>query len=561
MKYVPAQLAYLLRQRRVQRNIVALGRFVAILVGMVVLYSIAFHIIMRWEGQDHSWVTGFYWTLTVMTTLGLGDITFHSDAGRIFSMVVMASGVVFLLTLLPFTFIQFFYAPWIEAQAALRAPRELPAGTRGHVLLTSHDPVSAALIRKLEASGRHYAVIVPELKEALELHDLGVRVALGDLDDPQTYERLRAPDAAMLMTAQSDALNTNISFTARGVAPDLLVVSTANAPAAVEILRRAGASHVIRLSELMGQALARCTLGGDAVSHVVAEVDEVLIAEASAARTPLVGRTLRENRLSDLGVSVLGVWERGRFDPATADTIVHENAILVLAGSRAQLDNYDEHFAIYNVSGEPAIILGGGRVGIATARALRERGIESRIVELQPDRVRDPARTIVGDAASLETLERAGIRGTPAVLITTHDDSLNIYLTIYCRSLRPDIQIISRCTHERNAATLHRAGADHVLSYASMGAGTVFNLLNRTRILAMAEGLDVFRVPMPAALVGQTLAQSGVRERSGCTIVAVRTARGAEINPPASRPLAADEELVLVGGLESESRFRAAFGL
>jgi hypothetical protein len=78
---------------------------------------------MDLEERNFSWLTGFYWTLTVMSTLGFGDITFTSDLGRFFSIVVLLSGVVFLLTLLPFTVIQLFYAPWIEAQAKQRAPK------------------------------------------------------------------------------------------------------------------------------------------------------------------------------------------------------------------------------------------------------------------------------------------------------------------------------------------------------------------------------------------------------------------------------------------------------
>jgi voltage-gated potassium channel len=68
------------------------------------------------EGRYHSWITGVYWTLTVMTTLGFGDITFASDIGRFFSIIVLLSGIVLLLILLPFMFIRLFYAPWLEAQ-------------------------------------------------------------------------------------------------------------------------------------------------------------------------------------------------------------------------------------------------------------------------------------------------------------------------------------------------------------------------------------------------------------------------------------------------------------
>jgi Trk K+ transport system NAD-binding subunit len=206
------------------------------------------------------------------------------------------------------------------------------------------------------------------------------------------------------------------------------------------------------------------------------------------------------------------------------------------------------------------MVLGGGRVGRETARALRERGIEARIVEKEADRVTDREWTVVGDAAQLEVLEKAGIRRAPAVIITTHDDSLNIYLTIYCRRLREDIQIISRCTHERNVATLHRAGADHVLSYANMGASTIFNLLKRSRIQTIAEGLDIFRLTVPSALEGRSVASSGVRERTGCTIVAVRSPEAMTINPGPAEVLHAGSELVLVGGVEAETKFRDAYG-
>ena len=49
---------------------------------------------------------------------------------------------------------------------------------------------------------------------------------------------------------------------------------------------------------------------------------------------------------------------------------------------------------------------------------------------------------------------------------------MNIYLAVYCRRLKPDLRIVSRITHERNVEAIHRAGADFVLSYTSLGAET-----------------------------------------------------------------------------------------
>src|SRR5690606_30179890 len=174
-------------------------------------------------------------------------------------------------------------------------------------------------------------------------------------------------------------------------------------------------------------------------------------------------------------------------------------------------------------------------------------------------RVRDPRRYVVGNAAELEVLERAGIRETPTVIITTNDDDTNVYLTIYCRRLRPDVQIITRCSFERNVATLHRAGTDFVMSYASMGANTMLNLVKRSEILMLAEGLDLFKVPVPPALVGRSVAASGVRERSGANIVAIVEGDRIDVNPQPDAPLPAGAEIILIGSIEDEDRFLALF--
>jgi lipoprotein signal peptidase len=84
--------------------------FLLVLFGLIQLYAWLFHVLMAWEGQDYSWFTGVYWTLTVMSTLGFGDITFESDLGRAFSTVVLLSGLVLLLGILPFLFIRLVYA-------------------------------------------------------------------------------------------------------------------------------------------------------------------------------------------------------------------------------------------------------------------------------------------------------------------------------------------------------------------------------------------------------------------------------------------------------------------
>jgi voltage-gated potassium channel len=557
MKFLISQIVYFLQHRTSRRNIRLLARYLVTLAFLLTAYSIGFHLLMEREGQHHTWLTGLYWTLTVMSTLGFGDITFTTDLGRAFSILVLLSGMVYLLVLLPFTFIEFFYAPWMEAQSAARAPRELPGDTKGHVILTHFNPVTNALINRLNQYGYPYVLVVRELEEALKLVDQGIRVLVGEPDLPETYKLAQVDHAALVSATGADTMNTNVAFTVRELSKTIPIITTANEEASIDILKLAGATHVVQLCELMGQSLARRTIGGDAETHVIGHFDKLYIAEATAAGTPLVGKTLAETRLRALaGVTVVGVWERGRFEIAGPNTRVTPNTVLVLAGSAEQLRQYDELFCIYHICDEPVVIIGGGRVGRATGRALEQRRIDYRIIEKLPERVKKNAgKYVVGNAADLETLEAAGLMKAPAVIITPHDDDTNIYLTIYCRKLRPDIQIISRATRERNISTLHRAGADFVMSYATMGASIIFNLLKRSDLLMVAEGLNVIRVDLPPSLAGRTIAETSIRAETGCTVVAVNRHGEMEVNPDPTKPLEADAEIILIGTVDAEKEF------
>ncbi len=561
MKMFITQIIYFLRQRPSRMNIINLLRFLGVLGVLITAYSVLFHILMEWEGRNYSWVTGFYWTLTTMSTLGFGDITFESDLGRIFSILVILSGVLFLLILFPFTFIEFFYSPWLRAQAEARTPTELPEGTRGHVIITHFDAVVRALVSRLQQFGQTYALLVSDMTQAIDLYGQGYRVVIGDLDNPETYRRLRAENALLVATTANDRVNTNVAFTVREVSEAVPIIATANSPVSVDILKLAGCNQVIQVAEMLGQALARRTLSGKTLAQVTGQIDEILVAEAVVAGTPLVGKTLAETRLrEDAGINVLGVWERGQFVAFKPDTPIHDNTVLLIAGSKAQVQRYNNLFQRTEDIDGPVLIIGGGRVGRAAARALATRGSDYRVIERSPENLADAATDILGDAADIDVLKKAGIESASAVIVTTHDDDTNIYLTIYCRRLRPELQIVSRAVHERNVATLHRAGANFVLSYASLGATAIVNLLHRTGILMVAEGLDIFRQTVPVPLVGRSVADAAIRQQTGCTVIGLRTNGQTQINPDPYLPLPAGAELILIGTQDAAQRFQKLYG-
>ncbi len=556
-------MSYFFQRESTKRNIRQLLKFVLVLMFLVIVFSVAFHFLMALEGKNHSWITGFYWTLTVMSTLGFGDITFNTDLGRAFSIVVLLSGMVFLLTLLPFTFIKFFYAPWIEAESRKRTPQELPPETRGHVIITNHDTVTMALIEKLTAHKVDYVVIVEDFKRALELYDTGVRVAVGNVDDPETYRRLRADRAALVVATNRDEINTNITFTVRELSEKVPIITTADSPYSLDILQMAGSTKVLQIYDMLGRSLAAWTVGGDCKANVIGRFDDLIIAEFPVVGTPLVGKTLVESKLREkFGVNVVGIWERGRFEVPRADSRIERTSVLLLAGTEKSLAAYEEVYAFYhicNLTVDPVLIVGSGRVGDTIARRFKERESPYLVIEKNPKRLEDEKHYVVGDAADIQTLQRAWIEKAPAALITTHDDATNIYLTKYLRSLRPDMQILSRANLDRNVSTLHRAGADFVMSYASLGANAIFNFLKNEDTWMLAEGLNIFHLKAPETLAGKNLADSRIREITDCSVVAIKEENLLFINPDPQRPIKPNAVLVLIGNNEGERKFLKVF--
>ncbi|MGI9241484.1 MAG: potassium channel family protein, partial [Verrucomicrobiales bacterium] len=345
MKALTSVLSAFKESRSTGYNFKALAQLVSVLVILICAFSITFHILMEGEGQHHSWATGFYWTLTVMSTLGFGDITFNNDAGRIFSIIVLVTGVLFLLVLLPFTFIEFFYAPWMKAQENAKAPQTIPQGTRRHVIMTRFGPVVKMLSRMLDDFGYPYFVLVPTVEEALELRAQGVPVVVGDRSDPDTYERIGIRDASMVVTTLDDIANTNVTFTVRELSENLPIVASATSDYVRDVLDLAGATQVLRLEKMMGIALARRVIGNDAAAHVIGELDGLMIAEANPAKTPLIGKTIADSKVREgSGVTIVGLWVRGTFQPADPSSEIVHHSVLVLAGTKAQIERYNEIF-------------------------------------------------------------------------------------------------------------------------------------------------------------------------------------------------------------------------
>jgi Trk K+ transport system NAD-binding subunit len=249
--------------------------------------------------------------------------------------------------------------------------------------------------------------------------------------------------------------------------------------------------------------------------------------------------------------------------PASPDTVLTNESVPVVVGTEAQLLELDTILVIYDTNYSAALVIGGGKVGRATARALKEKGISVNLVERNEalrSRIGDCAsKVFFGDAADRRVLMDAGLAEAPSVVLTTNDDAMNIYLAVYCRRLNPELRIVSRITHERNIEAIYRAGADFAISYASLGVEEVFAHLHSRELLILGEGFELFCVLLPKSLAGLTLRESEISARTGLNVIGIQQNGRMIANPSESTQLTENSELVVFGSTSGRQAFTQEF--
>jgi CPA2 family monovalent cation:H+ antiporter-2 len=111
------------------------------------------------------------------------------------------------------------------------------------------------------------------------------------------------------------------------------------------------------------------------------------------------------------------------------------------------------------------ILVGYGPVGKVVRRLLEDRGTAITIVDLNLDTIRDlragGVTAMYGDVLRPGTLEEVGIERAGSLILSADiEDAAEIIRQ--ARLLNPELRILARCAHLRDAAGLRRAGANVV---------------------------------------------------------------------------------------------------
>ena len=481
--------------------------------------------------------------------------SFEPIAGVAEGDVVTVSGVVFLLIILPFGMISLFLAPWIEHRLANRLTQELPKGTTGHVVIFGFDAITRVFVDKLKARQIPFVIVATDPDQTLRLRDEGLPATYGTPADPDLISSVRVETAQLVVCNLSDPENVTICLTVRRLC-ETPVTAFVDTEDHISLVRTAGANRVIPLYKITGRYLAIRSTTCGAMAHVLDSIGELQIAEIPVYGTPFAGKTLEQAQIrQQTGLAVIGVWERGVFAVPTPDTPLNENALLVLSGTHSQLERL-ERLTGESPMDDLVFILGHGRIGCAAAHFLESKPVPFILIDQQENKNCSEHIPIYGDATVRKVLTDAGIDRAKGLIATTNDDNINVFLTLAIRQLLPHIRLVARANHEENVAQLYLAGADFVVSNASVGASILLNILEAKASLFLTEGIHVFRRPVPTTLAGLKITESRLRPQTGCTIVAIEGTDGTtQVSPPPDTVLDTEATLILIGTPSQEELF------
>jgi Trk K+ transport system NAD-binding subunit len=526
-----------------------------LLIGVMLIYAVLYHHGMRiYEGENLSFLHSVQVVVETFTTTGFGsDAPWESPEMNALIIVMDLTGVALIFMALPVLAF-----PLLEEILSTTVPKSVDNGVDDHVVICSYTSRAEALIDELESWDVDYVIVEPDRDRATELYEDDYRVIHEDPESVAGLEQAELTAARALVADVSDQVDASIVLTAQEVAEDVPIISVVEEPDRTAYHRLAGADEVLSPRPLLGESLAsKVTTSVTADLGEAVEIgDDFEIAELPIHRgSRLVGTTLAESGIREqAGVNVIGAWFRGEFEtPPSPDATLTNGTVLLVTGREDQLEQLKELTLseVRRFDRGKTIVIGYGQVGRTITSALDEAGLPYTVVD-QTDMV-DVG--VVGDAIEPETLQEAGIDSARSAILALPDDTTAEFATLVIRDVSPQTEIVARAEETESVQKMYRAGADYVLSLATVSGRMIAStILEDEDVLSLDQQVEVVRTRAPK-LVGQTIGEALVRSKTGCTVVGVERDGTVITDVGPDLRVESDDELVIAGTDDGIRRF------
>ncbi len=215
------------------------------------------------------------------------------------------------------------------------------------------------------------------------------------------------------------------------------------------------------------------------------------------------------------------------------------------------------------------IVCGYGRNGKQVVKELQSFG-ESVVVidqnhEIVINNIGQPTRFIEGDATSDETLLKADIKTSKALITSLPNDADNLYVVLTARSLNPNLNIISRASDESSESKLRIAGVDSVVMPERVGGAHMATMVTQPEVVEFLEHLnlhdevsvileEIVCRNLPESLRGRPLSEVELRKKTGANIIGLKKATGEFVINPTPDTILMDNYKLFVLGTKEQIR-------
>jgi len=469
------------------------------------------------EGESRDIWQSLAWAAETLTTTGYGhDNQWHHPAMILLVMLVQFLGLFLVLLGFPILLIPFF-----ERRFEQPLPRDIPAKLSDFVLIYRYGPAVTSLIDDLALQHIQTVVLEEDVNEteARRLRDRGVTSVLThiDNDDPFGSGLLRA---RALICNGNDPDNAVMVLNARQQGFGGPVYAFVENPLHRNPIVLAGADAVYSPKHALAAALA--AKASDRISPRVAGLsllgEDLDVAELRIRDDcPVAGLTLAEAHLGErTGATILGLWTGGEFNgEVTPMTVLQPRSILVAIGSVEAIEHLENLVTVLDRGGR-YVVAGYGKVGQRVVQMLRDAGEEVFVI----DRESIAGVDLAGDALDTAVLNRGRVADAKAMILALSGNGTNLFAATIVANLVPDLPIIARVNRASDIQRIHAAGADFALSIGQVASQLLGRRLLGEEFVALEASM---RLTKSAAdgFEGMSPVSSGVRERTGCSIVAI----------------------------------------
>ena len=529
--------------------------YVLLLVGSMLAFAVLYQNGMRiYEGEVRTFLHSLQIVVETFTTTGFGsDSPWTSPEMNVLVIVMDLFGTI--LIFMAFPVLAF---PLLEDVLSTTVPTSVGDDTENHVVICSYTARAETLIDELDSWDVDHVIIESDRERATELYENDHRVIHADPTSIAGLEGAALGYARALVADVSDQVDASIVLTAREVAEDVPVISVVEEPDRQSYHRLAGADHVLSPRPLLGGSLAsKVTTSVTADLGDAIEIgDDFDVAELPIHRgSRLVGTTLAESGIREQsGVNAIGAWFRGEFEtPPSPDATLTGGTVLLVTGREEQLEELKQQTLseVRRFSRGETVVIGYGEVGSTITAALDDAGLPYTVV----DRMEMDGVDVVGDATELETLREAGIETARSVILAMPDDTTTEFATLVIRDVSPETEIIARVEETESVQKMYRAGADYVLSLATVSGRMIAStILEDEDVLSLDQQVEVVRTVAPK-LIGQTIGDADVRSKTGCTVVGVERNGTVKTDIGPNFSVEPGDELIIAGTDDGIRRF------